>query len=232
MSQPECPGPCNPRNRRDHCRRVCLQHVATLLEELPPCIRARLRPEDVSDACGTLPKSTVPAYRDVSTGGEPSAKPSQPEHGKPIGDVGPVRVSEPIVNNSLKVATVQTGIPDEELDVGHHRGIIAGGQQQEAETQTVELGSMVIARRLDSLRSNIENVSLVLKGTASRLTGLLGLKKRVCSCRTVQAMLYSAVLLVLTAFARDTEFYQFFVSSQICGIIVVLSWKIAGSVPI
>ncbi|XP_078033836.1 uncharacterized protein LOC144468313 [Augochlora pura] len=256
MNRPECPGPCNLRNRRDHCRRACLQHVATLLEELPPCIRARLRPEDVADACGALPKFPSTTYRDVSTGDEPPAtKPA--EQGKTIGDVGAVKGGDPSKDDQLKTkvtggcSTIQTDAACQEPTAGEQRrtsGDQQGtstdrqgtsrdqrgteDQQQEAETQTVELGSMVIAKRLESMRSNIGNVSVVLKHTASRLTGFLGFKKAVCSCRSIQAMMYSAVLLVLTAFARDTELYQFFLSSQICGVIVVLCWKIAGSVPI
>lgn len=41
----ECPGPCNPKNKV--CRRTCVQNMITILEDLPPCIRSRLRQEDL-----------------------------------------------------------------------------------------------------------------------------------------------------------------------------------------
>lgn len=41
----ECPGPCNPKNKV--CRRTCIQNMITILEDLPPCIRSRLRQEDL-----------------------------------------------------------------------------------------------------------------------------------------------------------------------------------------
>lgn len=224
MQLPECPGPCNRRNRLR--RRACVQHVESLLEGLPLCIRARLCPEDLATLCGRVShKPRHPSeskVQNVSTNSEDLAEeaPETETEAAPERESVPEREAplEPKVESSL------------DAEASEETKFVDG--QQEATTQTELTRIYSMASRLVSVRSQVEHASIVLKNFAARLARIFSIATAGCRCRLISLILYAALALLVTRVAGNANFYELFLSSQICGIVAVLGWRMSGRVPI
>lgn len=197
-----------------------MQHVASLLEGLPLCIRARLCPEDLASLCGRVSHKprhpSEPNVQSVSTNSEDLAEeaPAPESEAAPESESAP----EPKVESSL------------DAEAGEETNFLDG--QQEATTQTELSRIYSLASRLACVRSQVENASVVLKNVAARLARFSSIATAGCRCRLISLILYAALALLVARVAGDANFFELFLSSQICGIVAVLGWRMSGRVPI
>nr|XP_012149991.1 PREDICTED: uncharacterized protein LOC105663728 [Megachile rotundata] len=216
----ECPGPCNPRNRG--CRRNCVQNVASILEELPPCIRMRLCEEDLFAVLAkneqTAPTPSSP--RNVSTTVDYASSIVHPtwlsnQTTKPGKDDAISGASRGKTDQEEK----QSG--EDQISMIEDKDTQTEPTDMEAAKTTIEANDTIGMRALPQAKNAIARETCAPNST----------RDSPYACRRINTTVYTAILLLLAVFAWNSPAYRIFLSSQICGILVVLSWKISGSVP-
>ncbi|XP_026669245.1 uncharacterized protein LOC113464326 [Ceratina calcarata] len=216
----DCPGPCNPRNKV--CRRTCVQNVLSILEELPPCIRQRLCQEDLLSVFlkdtdgedGNLQQEldgtdTQRGRKELPAGSQRLDDCSLTPGGRPTQGVG--------VTQTMEEKQVQTTVDESalcELSSGF---------------STVQMGPTTVTT---GFRQRTERASIVIRSIATRGAHMLEGRMPQCCCRVVNTGIYIGILFFLALFARNSPTYQIFLSSQICGILAIISWRISGVVPL
>ncbi|XP_043510791.1 uncharacterized protein LOC122529074 [Frieseomelitta varia] len=229
----DCPGPCNPRNRV--CRRTCVQNVMSILDELPPCIRARICQEDllavlmkdqeieqesvnplpVEPTRETRPEPTQRPKKDLSTSSRYKPDNGKPERDKDADNPYPTEQMIGEGTQTMEEKHVQTTEQIVHEVTSRYRSVSAGTR---------------------SLRQRTEDASILARSIAN--TGIRGIRTLgstrmpSCPCSLINTAVYVGLLLLLAIFARHSPTYQIFLSSQICGILAILSWKFSGRVPI
>lgn len=234
----DCPGPCNPRNRV--CRRTCVQNVMSILDELPPCIRARICQEDLlavlikDQEIEEGPANPLPPESTRETRPEPTQRPKKdlsatttttssrykPDNGRPERDID---ADNPYLIEQTKGEGTQTM---EEKHVQTTEQIV---HEVTSRYRSVSAGTRSLRQRTE------DNASILVRSIAN--TGIRGIRTLgsarmpSCSCSLINTVVYVGLLLLLAIFARHSPTYQIFLSSQICGILAILSWKFSGRVP-
>lgn len=234
----ECPGPCNPRNRV--CRRTCVQNVMSILEELPPCIRARICQEDLlavlmKDQEIEQELGNSPMEPTKETRSEPTQRPKK-------------ELSSTTTTTTTSRYKPDDGKParDKDTDDLYPSGHMKGEGTQTMEEKQVQTTEQIVHQVTSRYRSvsagtrgflqRTEDASMLVRSIAN--TGIRGIRTlgstRVpsCSCCLINTAVYIGLLLLLAIFARNSPTYQIFLSSQICGILAILSWKFSGRVPL
>lgn len=205
----------------------------SILEELPPCVRSRLRQEDLFSIFAN----------------------DQEFEAAPIGDD---QLMKSIQNVCSKTARKWK---KESSPAIAARGRSDGGRtmrdqstddtclprtKQEETTQTMEEKQIQTTEEIicevtsryrsisagtDSLRQRIQEASILVRSIVRRGIGVFPSASS-CSCRLINTTIYVVLLLSLAIFARHSTTYQIFLSSQICGILAILSWRFSGTVPL
>lgn len=228
----ECPGPCNPQNRV--CRRTCVENVMSILEELPPCIRSRLRQEDLFSifandqeleaapvADDQLMKSIQNVCSKTARKWKEDSSPTIAARGR--SDDGRTMRDQSTDDTSCLPRTMQeeTTQTQEEKQIQTTEEIIC---EVTSRYRSISAGT-------DSLRQRIQDASILVRSIARRGIRVFPSASS-CSCRLINTTIYVVLLLSLAIFARHSTTYQIFLSSQICGILAILSWRFSGTVPL
>lgn len=202
----ECQGPCNPRNRT--CRPSCMKNMVSILQELPPCIRMRLCQEDLFSVFGKPPRDpTVSNLQDSATTSEDLRAVPEKSREESRGEKREIKEVEPARSCEDKTS----------------------------QTERRRRGRRPVSISLDasSISSYARSAFVVIKGGMVRAArALRGMGLSGCSCRIINAMIYTSVLLLLAVFAWPNQGFQLFLSSQLCGIIAILCWRISGNIPL
>lgn len=205
----------------------------SILEELPPCVRSRLRQEDLFSIFAN----------------------DQELEAAPIGDD---QLMKSIQNVCSKTARKWKKESSPTITA---RGRSDGGRtmrdqstddtclprtKQEETTQTMEEKQIQTTEEIvcevtsryrsisagtDSLRQRIQDASILVRSIVRRGICVFPSTSS-CSCRLINTTIYVVLLLSLAIFARHSTTYQIFLSSQICGILAILSWRFSGTVPL
>lgn len=212
----ECPGPCNPRNKV--CRRTCVQSVISILEELPPCIRARLCQEDLlavfakdhaaeDAACTTEDLPVKMIEEEGSIAPRTPKKEARTEVGKPWRDEREEGTTQTV--DEKEIQTTEAVVPN-----------------ATSRFRSVSTGTRAIFQRT-------ERASILVRNIATRGIRIFrSTRVPSCSCCLINTVVYVGLLLFLTIFARHSPTYQIFLSSQICGILAILGWRLSGTIPL
>ncbi|KAK9306076.1 hypothetical protein QLX08_003132 [Tetragonisca angustula] len=227
----DCPGPCNPRNRV--CRRTCVQNVMSILDELPPCIRARICQEDL---LAVLVKDQEIEQESVNPHPVESAKETQ----RPKKDLSTTTSSryKPDNGKQERDKDADNPYPIEQMMIEEGTQTMEEKHVQTTEQIVHEVTSRyrLVSAGTRSLRQRTEDASILVRSIAN--TGIRGIRTLgstrmpSCPCSLINTAVYVGLLLLLAIFARHSPTYQIFLSSQICGILAILSWKFSGRVPI
>ena len=222
------------------CRRTCVQNVMSILEELPPCIRARICQEDLlavlmKDQEIEQELGNSPMEPTKETRSEPTQRPKK-------------ELSSTTTTTTTSRYKPDDGKParDKDTDDLYPSGHMKGEATQTMEEKQVQTTEQIVHQVTSRYRSvsagtrgflqRTEDASMLVRSIAN--TGIRGIRTlgstRVpsCSCCLINTAVYIGLLLLLAIFARNSPTYQIFLSSQICGILAILSWKFSGRVPL
>lgn len=100
---------------------------------------------------------------------------------------------------------------------------------EEKQVQTSPIDRSTFAG-MSSLRRRTQDASVLVRNVAARGARIFGGSR--CPCCLISTTVYIGLLLFLAIFARHSPTYQIFLSSQICGILAILSWRISGTIPL
>ncbi|KAK1132445.1 hypothetical protein K0M31_013831 [Melipona bicolor] len=214
----------------------------SILEELPPCIRARICQEDL---LAVLLKDQEIEQEPANPLGNPSVEPTR--------ETRPEPTQRPKKESSSMTATTSRykpddGKPERDKDTDNlypteQMKVEATQTMEEKQVQTTEQIVHEVTSRYRSvsagtrsLRQRTEDATILVRNIAN--SGIRGIRTigsvrmPSCTCSFVNTAVYVGLLLLLAIFARHSPTYQIFLSSQICGILAILTWKFSGRVPL
>lgn len=244
----ECPGPCNPRNKV--CRSSCLQNILTVLEELPPCIRMRMCQEDILSVFGNLPRDAkVPGFNDPGSQDSATSSGSSSGQQSSVREVPFRKFGQEPPSSRPRDKETETEVQCPEYESKATPRARRDNQWQEqtkeelsqtCEEQTTQTEEDCACKKLMSFTMQMANT--IVTQARSLSTAIwnkfpqgprtFSLTSPGCSCRTINSILYTSILILIAAFASQNYKYQIFLSSQICGIIAILCWRISRTVPL
>lgn len=227
----ECPGPCNPQSRV--CRRTCVENVMSILEELPPCVRSRLRQEDLfsifanDQELEAAPVGDDQLMKSIQNVCSKTARKWKKESSPTITARGRSDGGRTMRDQSTDDTCLPRTKQEETTQTMEEKQI------QTTEEIICEVTSRYrsISTRTDRLRQRIQDASILVRSIVRRGICVFPSTSS-CSCRLINTTIYVVLLLSLAIFARHSTTYQIFLSSQICGILAILSWRFSGTVPL
>lgn len=205
----------------------------SILEDLPPCVRSRLRPEDLFSIFAN----------------------DQELEAAPVGDDQLMKSIQNVCSKTSrkwKKESSSTITARSRSDGGRTtrdqstNDMCLARTKQEETTQTMEEKQIQTTEEIicevtsryrsisagtDSLRQRIQGASILVRSIVRRGICVFPSASS-CSCRLINTTIYVVLLLSLAIFARHSTTYQIFLSSQICGILAILSWRFSGTVPL
>lgn len=205
----------------------------SILEELPPCVRSRLRQEDLFSIFANdqeleaapvgddqLMKSIQNVCSKTARKWKKESSPTITARGRSDGGrtMRDQSTDETCLARTKQEETTQTM---EEKQIQTTEEIIC---EVTSRYRSISAGT-------DSLRQRIQGASILVRSIARRGISVFPSASS-CSCRLINTTIYVVLLLSLAIFARHSTTYQIFLSSQICGILAILSWRFSGTVPL
>lgn len=225
-----CPGPCNPRLRTQHCHRQHHHHHHHHHRRREKFYDAN------SDATPAQLKQDLRSFKpDValgtSKGGESLSKTSSFSRIALVKVTSVPRILQPEVvhwsQTTLKLVESSTMFTRIERQSSVTRNIESAFLMAENLSQRQEIFTIA--------RFQVKRVSKALSDAKNAIARKLpnGLKRRGTSILVSYLMImtiYVGIHILLAVLTWQTPAHHFFVSSQICGILALLMWRITGTI--
>lgn len=205
----------------------------SILEELPPCVRSRLRQEDLfsifanDQELEAAPIGDDQLMKSIQNVCSKTARKWKKESSPAIAARGRSDGGRTMRDQSTDDTCLPRTKQEETTQTMEEKQI------QTTEEIICEVTSRYrsISAGTDSLRQRIQEASILVRSIVRRGIGVFPSASS-CSCRLINTTIYVVLLLSLAIFARHSTTYQIFLSSQICGILAILSWRFSGTVPL